>query len=122
MNAGQKRTTIALVIFDELELPKGLGKIECLAGHFAHVGFQVFLARRFAVLPIELHAFKVMLDVEVPVCIPPCPGGVLYGFLLEPRIGQEALLDGRLKLLEIELFLEHHDADDHHQVSRVFHA
>ena len=103
-------------------MPQRLGEIETLAGHRAHVGFQFFLARRPAVFARQFHALEVMFDVEIAVVIPPRAGRILHGFLLEAREGQEALLDGRLQFFEIEFVLEHHDADDHHQVGRVLHA
>ena len=94
MNAGQQGATVAMVVFNELELPQRLGEIEAFTGHRAHVHLQILFACRFTILSAEFYAFEMVFDIEVIVVFPPCTRRVLYGLLLETRIGQKALLNG----------------------------
>jgi hypothetical protein len=65
---------------------------------------------------------QVAVEVEVLVVFPKDAGGVVHHLLPEAAIGKQARLEGAPQARVIHPAVEHHDADDHHQVGRPVHA
>ena len=117
--AGDAVTFIAL---NHSHVPERLVEIERLRRQRCDVFFQRQFGRRFAVLARrEIDGMKVIADVEVLVLDPIRAGRILHHALAKPVVARQPRFERALDACGIGGAIEHHHADDHHQIGRCIH-